>query len=62
MTTETATRTKHLIPFAYIVTIIVPLAAPMFSAALFRENENAHAVAVAVLAVVWAAVLFLVIL
>lgn len=62
MAAETDGRTKHLIPFAYIVTLIVPLAAPMFSLALFREGENTHAYAVAVLAVVWAAILFLVIL
>ncbi len=62
MSTDADGRTQHLVPFAYVVTLIVPLAAPMFSLALFRENRNAHAVAVGVLAVVWAAILFLVIL
>lgn len=62
MSADSNGRTKYLIPFAYILALVVPITAPIFSLALYRENQNVHAVAVVVLAIVWAAVLFGVIL
>lgn len=62
MSNETGDRTRYLIPFAYILTLIVPITAPLFSLALYREHQQGHAVAVVVFAIVWSALLFFVIL
>ena len=58
MSTDADGRTKYLIPFAYVLALIVPITAPIFALALYREHQNVHAVAVLVLAIVWAVILF----
>ena len=58
MAAETNAGTKYLVPFAYVLALIVPITAPLFSLALYREHENGHAVGVIVLAIVWSIVLF----
>jgi hypothetical protein len=50
--------TKWLVPFAFIVTLIVPFTAPLWAYGLWREGRSELAVAVLALGVVWAVVLF----
>lgn len=50
--------TNHLVPFSYIVTLIVPIVAPLFAYGLYREGKYQHAVAVLALAVIWSVLLF----
>lgn len=50
--------TKYLVPFSYIVTLIVPFTAPLWAFGLHREGNDTHAIAVLILAVVWGVVLF----
>jgi len=50
--------TKYLVPFAYIVTLIVPFTAPLWAIGLYREGNGEHAAGVLILGLVWAIVLF----
>lgn len=54
--------TKGLIPFSYIITLIVPVTAPLFALGLYREGESGHAAAVTILGFAWAVTLYFLIL